>query len=273
MESSDNSEIILANLLNASIDEVSKIPPELQLVLISKFDSMRREIELKRSEETSHEDTTSKSNIPSTECTSADLESSHFHHHSSQTTTEAEADFFIGFPTAADALASEAAFMENIGLYLNPKPALSKSHGNKTPNPRNDHHTSEPDAIENDLLFLVEEGGGQSSTVVTESTSKSRHQSSLLSFLNKAKHLTSEEELENKCKDQMDPLVGEASSSVSLRGNWKLWTDQNGPDIWDDLFSSIQGESKVSETSSLDFLELFRNWFNLGFWTKKISSS
>ena len=125
--------------------------------------------------------------------------------------------------------------MENIGLYLNPKPALSKSHGgNKTPNPRNDH-ISTGDAIENDFLLLVGEGSQQSN--IESSISKSRHQS-LLSFLNKAKH-SDGEDLENKSKDQMDQMVEGPSS---LRGSWKLWNDQNGPDIWDDLFSSTAEE-------------------------------
>ena len=35
-------------------------------------------------------------------------------------------DIDVDLPTATDALASEAAFMENIGLYLNPRQSLTK---------------------------------------------------------------------------------------------------------------------------------------------------
>ena len=35
-------------------------------------------------------------------------------------------DIEVDLPTATDALASEAAFMENIGLYLNPRQSLTK---------------------------------------------------------------------------------------------------------------------------------------------------
>ena len=108
-----------------------------------------------------------RSNAEQEQQCSSEIINFHQQHHSSQTTATEDdfpGDFSFGFPTAADALASEAAFMENIGLYLNPKPALSKSHGNKTPNLRNVDHTS-PDAIENDFLLLVAGEGGQQSNI------------------------------------------------------------------------------------------------------------
>ena len=53
---------------------------------------------------------------------------------------------------------------------------------------------------------------------------------------------TDNEDLENKSKDDhMDQMEVEGPSS-SLRSSWKLWNDQNGPDIWDDLFSSTAEE-------------------------------
>ena len=48
MDTSETSDVILASMLSINIAEVSKIPPELRLVLISKFESMRNEIDLKR---------------------------------------------------------------------------------------------------------------------------------------------------------------------------------------------------------------------------------
>ena len=48
MDTNDTSDVILASMLNVNIAEVSKIPPELRIVLISKFESMRNEIDLKR---------------------------------------------------------------------------------------------------------------------------------------------------------------------------------------------------------------------------------
>ena len=48
MDTSETSDVILASMLSINIAEISKIPPELRLVLISKFESMRNEIDLKR---------------------------------------------------------------------------------------------------------------------------------------------------------------------------------------------------------------------------------
>ena len=48
MDTNDTSDVILASMLNVNIAEVSKIPPDLRIVLISKFESMRNEIDLKR---------------------------------------------------------------------------------------------------------------------------------------------------------------------------------------------------------------------------------
>ena len=48
MDTNDTSDVILASMLNVNIAEVSKIPPDLRVVLISKFESMRNEIDLKR---------------------------------------------------------------------------------------------------------------------------------------------------------------------------------------------------------------------------------
>ena len=238
----DKSEVILASLLDQDPSEVSKIPEDLRLVLIGnyvlfnvkllshhfmtlaeKFQSLRNELHIKKNVEQTVvtrqiEDSTKSSGSSTLQqpCTILD-------HQSTEDILNA-ADLSFGFSTAADALASEAAFMENFGLYLNPRQSLAKIHGNKTPNTNSKvDHVQSGDHIETETDFLFLVGDGHQNSQETEASSKSRQ--SLLSFLNKGK---SSEDLD--AKEQVD----EGSTSLRL---WHPETESN-ENIWDDLFPS-----------------------------------
>ena len=96
-------------------------------------------------------------------------------------------DIDVDLPTATDALASEAAFMENIGLYLNPRQSLTKGRSFQ-------RERTTSDCLEAaDILMWCEQSTNEMPNF-SESPAKSKSQS-LLSFLHKPK-LTSNEDIE-----------------------------------------------------------------------------
>ena len=130
------------------------------------------------------------------------------------------ADLSLGFSTAADALAHEAAFMENIGLYLTPRQSLAKTHGNKTPHTslKNDHvHTGDQIETEADFLFLV--GDSQQNSQETEASSKSRQSQRLW-------HPETESN-ENPPGDIWEDILGTAEEMYNIETHQESTTDVN----------------------------------------------
>ena len=133
----------------------------------------------------------------------------------------------LGFPTATDALASEAEFLENIGLTLNPR----WSRGGP---PNRERATS--DCIEAPELMLWCD---QNSQEIAESPLKSRYPNSLLHFHNKTK----------------TSLENESSEAPSTSARWRLWNpeqeNQLAPDdLWADIVFSSAAEYIADEEAN-----------------------
>ncbi len=134
------------------------------------------------------------------------------------------------FPTATDALASEAAFMENIGLYLNPRQSIPLG---RTATPAQRERMASDCIDTADILMWCDQANSDMNQFV-DSPSKPKSQQSLLSFLNKAKSAASEEPSgrpSNEAEAAMAPVV-----------KWRLWNpDQENlsqDELWNDIFSS-----------------------------------
>ena len=126
-------------------------------------------------------------------------------------TFESLENVVMGFPTATHALASEAAFMENIGLY--PALPIVTKQASKEPTTSDPNQRSEecPD----DLLMWND-------------TSKSKPQQSLLSFLSKTKSVPSNE----MGSPKLITLGSPKHTSSEEAGRWRLWhPEQENPGL------------------------------------------
>ena len=149
--------------------------------------------------------------------------------------------------TATDALASEAAFMENIGLYLNPKQSLTKGRATFQ------RERTASDCLEAaDILMWCDQTTNDIPNF-SDSPAKSKpQQQSLLSFLHKSKLSSNDltEKHVNVESDQADSVTG-SSSSVK----WRLWNPEQEnelsqeDELWNDIVFSSAAEFIAHETA------------------------
>ena len=152
---------------------------------------------------------------------------SHQPHHSQA--FESLENVVMGFPTATHALASEAAFMENIGLY--PALPIATTKQTKEPTISDQNETNQrSEECPDDLLMWND-------------TSKNKPQQSLLSFLSKTKSLSTNEMGHSKLITL--GLGSPKHTSSEEAGRWRLWNpEQENPvnpndDLyWNDILST-----------------------------------
>ena len=145
----------------------------------------------------------------------------------------------LSFPTATDALASEAQFMESIGLTLNPRWSKPASHRER----------STSDCLEASELLLWCDQGSSDLPSFVESPMKNKSQNSLLSFLNKSKSV-GHQTTPTEDKDDFlrsDEITDDADETIgSSTTRWRLWQpEQEGQmndELWTDLVFSSAAE-------------------------------
>ena len=236
--SEDETDGNLAHLLGLNVADVIRIPKDLRCTLLQRFSNAQNVSEPPKKALNQSPKDFEESFPPSTSQDMKTLDSIQIEipEKSSEefeefNQTEKTLDF--DFPTAADALASEAAFMENIGLYLNPKQVITMG---RAPNTR---ERTASDCIEAaDILMWCDQANN-----FVDSPSKSKPHS-LLSFLNKKP--ANEENLE------------ERTESTPIK--WRLWNPEqesqiSQDELWNDIFSSA-AEYIESETSDPTLMEL-----------------
>ena len=132
----------LANALSINVSEIARIPKDLRGVLLARLLSKEEQSAREKHPSFDPEPSTSSyqpeiEDIPSNtvDCGDQSKESTEVFESDQKLEDEDdiqkqfEAELPYDFPTATDALASEAAFMENIGLYLNPRQAIAMGRG------------------------------------------------------------------------------------------------------------------------------------------------